>query len=78
MHFGIKIATTDKKISPRWKWNIKKLDNTIMVTTTDRYLSQFEKIENEAINLNLPNEYEYIESSRIICLLEIELKINYK
>lgn len=45
------------------KWNMKKLDNLTMVTITDRYLSQFEELENEAKGLNVPNEYENIRDS---------------
>jgi len=45
------------------KWNMKKLDNLTMVTITDRYLSQFEELENEAKALNVPNEYENIRDS---------------
>lgn len=45
------------------KWNMKKLDNLTMVTITDRYLSQFEELENEARALNVPNEYENIRDS---------------
>ena len=45
------------------KWNMKKLDNLTMVTITDRYLSQFEELENEAKVLNVPNEYENIRDS---------------
>ena len=45
------------------KWNMKKLDNLTMVTITDRYLSQFEELENEAKTLNVPNEYENIRDS---------------
>ena len=45
------------------KWNMKKLDNLTMVTITDRYLSQFEELENEARTLNVPNEYENIRNS---------------
>ena len=44
-------------------WNMKKLDNLTMVTITDRYLSQFEELENEAKALNVPNEYENIKDS---------------
>jgi len=44
-------------------WNMKKLDNLTMVTITDRYLSQFEELENEAKTLNVPNEYENIRDS---------------
>ena len=44
-------------------WNMKKLDNLTMVTITDRYLSQFEELENEAKALNVPNEYENIRDS---------------
>ena len=44
-------------------WNMKKLDNLTMITITDRYLSQFEKLENEAKALNVPNEYENIRES---------------
>lgn len=75
------------------KWNMKKLDNLTMVTITDRYLSQFEELENEAKALNVPNEYENIKDSfvsqsnpkhpatnisRITSFLEIKLKINYQ
>ena len=45
------------------KWNMKKLDNLTMVTITDRYLSQFKELENEAKALNVPNEYENIKDS---------------
>lgn len=45
------------------KWNMKKLDNLTMITITDRYLSQFEDLENEAKALNVPNEYENIRES---------------
>lgn len=45
------------------KWNMKKLDNLTMITITDRYLSQFEELENEAKSLNVPNEYENIRDS---------------
>ena len=45
------------------KWNMKKLDNLTMITITDRYLSQFEELENEAKALNVPNEYENIKDS---------------
>lgn len=45
------------------KWNMKKLDNLTMVTIADRYLSQFEELENEAKALNVPNEYENIKDS---------------
>lgn len=45
------------------KWNMKKLDNLTMVTITNRYLSQFEELENEAKALNVPNEYENIKDS---------------
>ncbi len=44
-------------------WNMEKLDNLTMVTITDRYLSQFEELENEAKALNVPNEYENIRDS---------------
>jgi hypothetical protein len=44
-------------------WNMKKLDNLTMVTITDRYLSEFEELENEAKALNVPNEYENIRDS---------------
>ena len=44
-------------------WNMKKHDNLTMVTITDRYLSQFEELENEAKALNVPNEYENIRDS---------------
>lgn len=45
------------------KWNMKKFDNLTMITITDRYLSQFEELENEAKALNVPNEYENIRES---------------
>jgi hypothetical protein len=45
------------------KWNMKKFDNLTMITITDRYLSQFEDLENEAKALNVPNEYENIRES---------------
>ena len=45
------------------KWNMKKFDNLTMITITDRYLSQFENLENEAKALNVPNEYENIRES---------------
>ncbi len=45
------------------KWNMKKLDNLTMITITDRYLTQFEELENEAKALNVPNEYENIRDS---------------
>ena len=45
------------------KWNMKKLDNLTMVTITDKYLSQFEELENEAKALSVPNEYENIRDS---------------
>jgi hypothetical protein len=45
------------------KWNNKELDNSTMITITDKYLSQFEELENEARNLNVPNEYENIRNS---------------
>jgi hypothetical protein len=44
-------------------WNMKKFDNLTMITITDRYLSQFEDLENEAKALNVPNEYENIRES---------------
>ena len=45
------------------KWNMKKFDNLTMITITDRYLSQFENLENEAKALSVPNEYENIRDS---------------
>ncbi len=45
------------------RWNMKKFDNLTMITITDRYLSQFEELENEAKALNVPNEYENIRES---------------
>ena len=45
------------------KWNMKKFDNLTMITITDRYLSQFKELENEAKALNVPNEYENIRES---------------
>jgi hypothetical protein len=45
------------------RWNMKKFDNLTMITITDRYLSQFENLENEAKALNVPNEYENIRES---------------
>ena len=44
-------------------WNMKKFDNLTMITITDRYLSQFEDLENEAKALSVPNEYENIRES---------------
>ena len=44
-------------------WNMKKFDNLTMITITDRYLSQFEDLENEAKALNVPNEFENIRES---------------
>jgi hypothetical protein len=44
-------------------WNMKKYDNLTMITITDRYLSQFEELENEAKALNVPNEFENIRES---------------
>jgi hypothetical protein len=44
-------------------WNMKKFDNLTMITITDRYLSQFKELENEAKALNVPNEYENIRES---------------
>jgi hypothetical protein len=45
------------------RWNMKKFDNLTMITITDRYLSQFENLENEAKALSVPNEYENIRES---------------
>ena len=45
------------------KWNNKELDNSTMIAITDKYLSQFEELENEARTLNVPNEYENIRNS---------------
>ena len=47
------------------KWIMKKHDNLTMVTITDRYLSQFEELENEARNLSVPNGHENIKNSFI-------------
>ena len=47
------------------KWNMKKYDNLTMVTITDRYLSQFEELENEASNLSVPNGHDNIKNSFI-------------
>jgi hypothetical protein len=47
------------------KWNMKKLDNLTLVTITDRYLSQFDELVNEARDLNVPNGHENIKSSFI-------------
>lgn len=47
------------------KWNLKKHDNLTMVNITDTYLSQFEELEKEARNLNVPNGHENIKSSFI-------------
>jgi hypothetical protein len=44
-------------------WNMKKFDNLTMITITDRYLSQFEELENGTKALNVPNEYENIRES---------------
>ena len=47
------------------KWIMKKHDNLTMVTITDRYLPQIEKLENEAKNLSVPNGHENIKNSFI-------------
>ena len=47
------------------KWNMKKHNNLTMVTITDRYLPQFEELENEARNLTVPNGHENIKNSFI-------------
>jgi len=47
------------------KWNMKKYDNLTMVTITDRYLSQFEELENDARNLSVPNGHDNIKNSFI-------------
>lgn len=47
------------------KWIMKKHDNLTMVTITDRYLPQFEELENEARNLSVPNGHENIKNSFI-------------
>ncbi len=44
------------------KWNLKKHDNLTMVNITDTYLSQFEELEKEARNLNVPNGHENIKN----------------
>lgn len=46
-------------------WNMNKFDNLTMITITDRYLSQFKELENEAKALNVPNEYENIRESLV-------------
>lgn len=45
------------------KWNMKELDNLTMVSISDRYLSEFAELENEAKALDVPNEYENIRDS---------------
>jgi hypothetical protein len=47
------------------KWNLKKLDNLTMINITDTYLSQFEELEKEARNLNVPKGNESIKNSFI-------------
>ncbi|HEY9398590.1 MAG TPA: hypothetical protein VIP29_01700 [Nitrososphaeraceae archaeon] len=47
------------------KWNLKKHDNLTMVNITDIYLSQFEELEKEARNLNVPKGNESIKNSFI-------------
>jgi hypothetical protein len=47
------------------KWNLKKHDNLTMVNITDTYLSQFEELEKEARNLNVPKGNESIKNSFI-------------
>jgi hypothetical protein len=47
------------------KWNLKKHDNRTMINITDIYLSQFEDLEKEARNLNVPNGHEFIKNSFI-------------
>ena len=44
-------------------WNMKKFDNLTMISITNRYLSQFAELENEAKALDVPNEYENIRDS---------------
>lgn len=47
------------------RWNTKINDNLTMVTITDRYLTQFDALENDVKNLKVPNEYENIKDSFI-------------
>ena len=47
------------------KWTTKENDNSTMITITDRYLSQFEELENEASDLAVPSGHEDIKESFI-------------
>ena len=47
------------------KWTTKENDNSTMITITDRYLPQFEELENEASNLAVPSGHEDIKESFI-------------
>ncbi len=47
------------------KWTTKENDNLTMITITDRYLPQFEELENEASNLAVPSGHEDIKESFI-------------
>lgn len=47
------------------KWTTKENDNSTMITITDRYLPQFEELENEASNLAVPSGREDIKESFI-------------
>lgn len=47
------------------KWATKENDNSTMITITDRYLPQFEELENEASDLAVPIGHENIKESFI-------------
>ncbi|HZA70879.1 MAG TPA: hypothetical protein VE548_14380 [Nitrososphaeraceae archaeon] len=47
------------------KWTTKENDNSTMIAITDRYLSQFEELENEASDLAVPTGQENIKESFI-------------
>ena len=47
------------------KWTTKENDNSTMISITDRYLSQFEELENEASDLAVPLGHENIKESFI-------------
>jgi hypothetical protein len=47
------------------KWTTKENDNSTMISITDRYLSKFKELENEASNLAVPTGQENIKESFI-------------
>lgn len=47
------------------KWASKENDNSTMISITDRYLSKFKELENEASNLAVPTGQENIKESFI-------------